>query len=868
MKSRTKNEQGFAAAMAIILLAVAGIASAVLYSTLDQDRSRLNVDKASVADEQLADSAAAILQAFYKIPTAGNPVLYPKPYLVNGTHSMASNYVTPPQTNSSWTVQGSDDNGVNIQFAVPTLTRGIAFTDPGIFRTFGGTPTTIHNVLATTLGYNREDTTHPALITSVDAQIGGNRRYRIKVDPPPPPTCKLAGANGQRVKFNSNQTVVLSAAGIAVKAEFIINGKIVPVNATGAVPFPTNTELLSPMAAIAGGTHVVNVGPSYNYVVKARVYGVDGQSNTCQVTFNSVTDPPLCSITRLGPATVVQGTPVKVQIVHIGGGPPLATPPPPYAHHISTVSAAGPWINFTPATYTYPGGSMTSDGPFALKHYTFYGQATGPGGTGACANTASVDIAPPTVCEVAIDPPASIIATKAAPTAHAHINLISGIVTQQFLSWDSTTVASSTWNFDGTQPGMDKVRNVTVKGKAQGPYQTKMCTAALLHVLPTDPVCHITLTNNAALDVTDWNTKTTAKIVVDNPLASLPSVYAIWHPSGWQWSQATTIYGPQLAGYGDQAVVNGNAAGTTGNSIACTPATIKLLPVCHMLATGTTTLTRGDPNSCIDVWVATDQGTPTAKSNTDTNGTSWLNLADPRSRYCGSDFNGSPGVSAWWVNGTQYGPYGSKWCGTQSFSVVNPPPPTCTLTDTWPNKIIVNGATPSSTTVTLNTSGTEFASGGAAIFWPGLGSAGPAWNGWSKAFTGANVPGGMYGTFNIQGWVSGFGGTNTCQLNIPIEIDGISGSVCLGGPACNIAYVTHSFAEAKLCKDHGNPLGCDNDPDCGPEYDLRRCNCTCSSNTELPFVDPNTCRRHNPDKDVGPHNWVTQCTALTPKGPK
>jgi len=89
----------------------------------------------------------------------------------------------------------------------------------------------------------------------------------------------------------------------------------------------------------------------------------------------------------------------------------------------------------------------------------------------------------------------------------------------------------------------------------------------------------------------------------------------------------------------------------------------------------------------------------------------------------------------------------------------------------------------------------------------------------------------------------------------------ITGRVCLGGPKCNISYVTRSEADAQTCMRAANSRTCQNDPKCGAADQLQVCNCDCQSATTLPFTSPGSCRRTNPLKP-GAIGRIAQCHAI------
>jgi len=89
----------------------------------------------------------------------------------------------------------------------------------------------------------------------------------------------------------------------------------------------------------------------------------------------------------------------------------------------------------------------------------------------------------------------------------------------------------------------------------------------------------------------------------------------------------------------------------------------------------------------------------------------------------------------------------------------------------------------------------------------------------------------------------------------------ITGRVCLGGPACNISYMTRTEADAQTCMQVANSQTCQNDPKCGPADPLQVCNCECESTTALPFTTPETCRRTNPLKP-GAIEPIAECHAI------
>ena len=89
----------------------------------------------------------------------------------------------------------------------------------------------------------------------------------------------------------------------------------------------------------------------------------------------------------------------------------------------------------------------------------------------------------------------------------------------------------------------------------------------------------------------------------------------------------------------------------------------------------------------------------------------------------------------------------------------------------------------------------------------------------------------------------------------------ITGRVCLGGPACNISYVTRTEADAQTCMQVANSQTCQNDSSCGSADQLQVCNCDCESATALPFTTPEACRRTNPLKP-GAIERIAECHAI------
>jgi hypothetical protein len=78
------------------------------------------------------------------------------------------------------------------------------------------------------------------------------------------------------------------------------------------------------------------------------------------------------------------------------------------------------------------------------------------------------------------------------------------------------------------------------------------------------------------------------------------------------------------------------------------------------------------------------------------------------------------------------------------------------------------------------------------------------------------------------------------------EVTSIRGKVCLGGPACNISFLTRTEADAQACMQAANSAPCSNDPGCGTSAKLNVCNCQCDSGAGLQFTEPSTCFRYNP----------------------
>ena len=766
------GQAGFMLPAAIVFVGTIGAVAAGLWISIDKAADKVALDRGGAATTRIADSAAAVVQSFYRLPAGQPPIAYPRPYIAANGGIGPSAIYQPPEPMAPWRSDPTSPGGGDILVSVPSVSLQNLQVFPDAMRTIGAVPVTTTPARIRVLQFLRDNPALPFLVTkaevSVEAAVSVRRngkqitekretmRYRVPVEAPPPPTCTLSPAGGTRqVPINSVQTVIMNASGIIVDAQFIDGGTVLAIPRNGPVPFPAQSSLESPSARLATRNVAVGTGP---LEVRARVIGADGRAGECSLSFNDPTVAPICSIVRTTPQTIIQGQPVSVALTRTGGGPVISgdiATSGTFAPAFGVVFPAGTLTN----SFTFPPGALLAATPFAVARYDIFGRLRGPGGLATCAGSPqNVVVAPPSICRVTMSL-ASIVAGEPMPVSDATLTVVSGVITDGAIAWPFGRQSGTfTRAFAGTNPGLNIPGTIGISGEVYGPYQNATC-ATSLRILPAPPRCNVALGPTDLLDPDNAGSATNATIAVTNSLSSQPSGYQILNGATWQNSQSTMISGTSLQAYGDFWIAEGRVLGTSGAWATCQPAVVRLLPRCHATLTGANPIVRGDPNSCVDAWLVTDQGTPLAKAIQDSTG-AWtppLPLTDPRKRYCGNDFN-NIGPTTLFVAGAQRGPYGTKQCAATAFSVVNPPPPTCWM-EHWPNNRISNKDPGSWRTVVY-----RYAGIGVTGTWAknSCGGEGAFADGSRVDYNGSWMCGGSNEAF-ISASVTGYGGTGTCQ---------------------------------------------------------------------------------------------------------